>query len=103
MHQSWHTIVVYNSATTHVAEAVRDGFANQNTFIAVILEGLTAILQGLDYDFIVVYRHHYQKVAHHWACKNCSTELVRAHRRMLGTHFNDVAYKYATSMVHIAE
>ena len=60
----------YDSATAHVTQAVKDGFAWSNTSIAVIPGGLTAILQSLDNDFIFVYRHHYRRVGDEWACKN---------------------------------
>ena len=95
--------VVYDSATAHVTQAVKDAFANQNTSIAVIPGSLIAILQSLDCDFIFVYRHHYQKVADEWACKNSNTKLTAAYRWILGTHFTAAAYKYAISIVNIAE
>ena len=80
-----------------------DAFANQNTSIVVILGDLTAILQSLDCDFVFVHRHHYQKMADEWACKNSNTKLIAAQRQMLGTHFTAAAYKYAIFVVNIAE
>ena len=82
---------IYDSATAHITQAVKDGFARANTSVAVIPGGLTAILQSLDCDFIFVSRHHYQRVADEWACKNPNLKLTAAQRRILGTHFTAAA------------
>ena len=42
-------------------------------------------------------------MADEWAFKNSNTKLTAAQRWILGTHFTAAAYKYAISVVNIAE
>uniref|UniRef100_A0A7S1I382 DDE-1 domain-containing protein n=1 Tax=Eutreptiella gymnastica TaxID=73025 RepID=A0A7S1I382_9EUGL len=94
--------VIYDSASAHLTQEVKDAFAQANTSIAVIPGGLTPILQSLDCDFIYVYHHKYQQVTDEWACNNQNAKLNAAQRRILGTHFTAAAYKHAISVVDIA-
>ena len=57
-------LLTYDSASAHLAKAVKHEFDKSDTLLSVVPGGLTPTLQCIDTDTAFVFRHNWQVLAH---------------------------------------